>query len=248
MCYNLKMIKTGLRAFIISAVILSLLNISLWYFFSPKAIFEGNSDSKKIQKITDFLDEISPTFTQDLKTIVKNNNAPSWGCGPVSYALAKIINKKFFNDELIIDALYDNDHYEIVQRFGFVKFQSGSEEITGDHAWLEIYLGDKMIYVDPTIAQYGRSNGLAYEVTPVGAPQFKEMLKEKYGILDARLSIMLRKVSNKIPTNEMPYPGITIDAQDLDYFKGVLALRNTVSLGKEPSEWLPWVNYFITKY
>jgi len=228
--------------------VFSILNISLWYFFNPKEVLGKSSDSKKIQKITDFLDEISLSFTQDLKTIVKNNNAPSWGCGPVSYALAKIIDKKFFNNELTIDALYDNDPYEIVQRFGFVKFKSGSEEITGDHAWLEIYLGNQMIFVDPTIAQYSRSNGIAYEVTQVGTPQFKDSLKEKYGILDARLSVMMRKVKNNIPVDEMPYPGITINPQDLDYFKGVLALRNTVSLGKEPSEWVPWVNYFLAKY
>lgn len=236
------------KFFIIIIVLVSCLNISLWYFLSPIKTFKESRDTAKIYKITSFLDQISPNFTRDLEAMVKKENAPSWGCGPSSYALARIINKKFFNNELIIDVFYDQDPYEIVQRFGFIKYKRDSEEITGDHAWIEVYIHDKMIVVDPTVAQYGDYKGIVYEVFDLGDSDIHNKLKDKYGILDARLSILLRKVLNKFPIDEVPYPGLYIDPNDVEYYKGISALRNTVSLGKEPISWKPWVDYFMAKY
>lgn len=234
--------------FTIIIVLVSFLNISFWYFFSPIKIFEEKRDTAKIYKITSFLDQISPNFTRDLETMVKKENAPSWGCGPSSYALAKIINKKFFNNELIVDVFYDQDLYEIVQRFGFIKYKRDSEEITGDHAWIEVYIHDKIIVIDPTVAQYGNYKGIVYDVFDLGDPDIHSKLKNKYGILDARLSVLLRKVLNKLPIDEVPYPGLYIDPNDIEYYKGISVLRNTVSLGKEPISWKPWVDYFMAKY
>lgn len=235
---------------IIIIISASLLNVSLWYFFSPQQVFKEGGDMAKISKITGFLDQISPDFTKDLEAWVEKNKSPSWGCGPTSYALGKIINKKFFNNELIIDAFYDQNPYEIVQRFGFIKYKRDGEEITGDHAWIEVYLHDKMIMIDPTADQYQKGNikGIAYEVFDLGDPDIHNKLKDKYGILEARLSILMRKVLNKIPVDEIPYPGLTIDPQDIPYFQQVFALRNTVSLGREPISWKPWVDYFTSKY
>ena len=66
--------------------------------------------------------------------------------------------------------------------------------------------------------------------------------------MDARLSVLMRKVLNHLPVKEVPYPGLDIDPNDLDYYEGVLILRNTVSLGKEPISWKPWVDYFMARY
>lgn len=236
------------KPIVIIIVSVFLLNITLWYFLSPSQIFKGSRDTVRISQITNFLDRISPSFTEDLKVLVKKNSAPSWGCGPASYSLAKIINKKFFNDELTIDVFYDQDPYEIVQRFGFIKYKRDSEEVTGDHAWIEVYIHDKVIVIDPTVAQYGNYRGIVYDVFDLGDPDIHNKLKEKYGILNARLSVLVRKVLNKIPVDEIPYPGLYIDPNDIDYYRGVSALRNTVSLGKEPISWKPWVDYFTSKY
>ena len=240
--------KYSLKFFIAIIVLATVFNGSLWYFFSSKKSAFEVYDISKVAKITNFLEQISPGFAKDLQLMVKKNNAPSWGCGPTSYALAKIINKKFFNDELLIDTFYDQDPYEIVQRFGFIKYKNANEEIVGDHAWLEIYVHDKMIVVDPTVAQYGKYQGLVYEVFDLGDPDIHAKLFNKYGILDARLSVLLRKVSNKIPINDIPYPGLYIDPNDMEYYQGVLTLRNTVSLGREPVSWKPWVDYFMARY
>lgn len=240
--------KNSSKIFIVIIILVSFLNISLWYFFSPIKTFEEKRDTAKIYKITSFLDQISPNFTRDLEAMVKKENAPSWGCGPSSYALAKIINKKFFNNELTVDVFYDQDPYEVVQRFGFIKYKRDSEEITGDHAWIEVYIHDKIIVIDPTVAQYGNYKGIVYEVFDLGDPDIHNKLKDKYGILDARLSVLLRKVLNKLPIDEVPYPGLYIDPKDIEYYKGISTIRNTVSLGKEPISWKPWVDYFMAKY
>lgn len=230
-------------------LIASLVNVSLWYFWRSRQISEENKDLAKIEKITGFLNQISPKFTKDLEVMVKKNDVPSWGCGPTSYALGKIINKKFFNDQLNIDVFYDENPYEIVQRFGFIKYKDKSgETITGDHAWLEVYIHDKVIVIDPTVAQYGKYHGIVYEVFNLGEPDIHQKLEDKYGILDARLSVLVRKVLNKIPVGDTPYPGLYIDPADIDYYQGVFALRNTVSLSKEPISWKPWVDYFMAKY
>ncbi len=205
-------------------------------------------DLQKIESIKNYIQSISISFAKDVKTLAIEENLPSWGCGPSSYALAQIINKKFFNNQLIVDALYDNEPYEIVERFGLVQFQDGKEQTTGDHAWVEVFVKNKLIFIDPTIAQYGKGTGIAFETFDLGDPNIKDILKTKYGVIDVRISLLVRKVMNNIPINQLPYPGMTIDPNYLNYFKRVFDLRNTVSIGHEPEGWEKWVSILESKY
>ena len=148
----------------------------------------------------------------------------------------------------MIDALYDNEPYEITERFGFAQFMENGQEVTGDHAWIEIYLKDKLIFIDPTIAQYGKTDGIAFEIFAIGDPNIKTTLKNKYNIIDDRISILVRKINRGIPVNDPPYPGMGIEPKDIAYFQEVVKLRNTVSLGQEPDTWKPWIVDLVKKY
>ena len=82
------------KSLIAVIILASLFNLSVWYFLGPKKTFKEVRHAAKVAEITSWLDQISPNFIKDLETMVKKNHAPSWGCGPTSYALAKIINKR----------------------------------------------------------------------------------------------------------------------------------------------------------
>lgn len=224
---------------------LVVLNVAQWFWINNS---RNTAEDKKIKAIHAFVDSISDSYIKDLKDLVRKTKVPSWGCGPSSYALAKIINDKFFNSQLTIDALYDNDPYEIVEHFGFVKFDQGGKKVIGDHAWVEIYIKDKFLFIDPTISQYGTTKGIAFEIFGIGDPTIKTYLEQKYNIVDYRISILVRKIEYHIPIDQEPYPGYSIAPQDLAYYKEVNNIRNIVSLGREPVAWKDWVNYLSSHY
>ena len=124
----------------------------------------------------------------------------------------------------------------------------GGKPIVGDHAWLEVYFKDTMLFIDPTIAQYGKVQGIAHERFTIGDPEIKKQLREKYGIIDNRLSILVRKYTSHIPNDQPPYPGMGIDPKDAEYFLHIADTRNIVSLGREPESWKPWVEELLKKY
>ena len=211
---------------------------------SSKTVTIANSD-QKIKDIEQYLDTISSSYIADEQELAKENNLPSWGCGPSSYALAKILNKKFFNNTLVIDASYNNKNpYEIIERFGLAQ---GKNALI-DHAWLEIYFQDKFLFIDPSIGQFGKVTGIAYQVFTVGQSDLKDILKTKYNIEDVRLSLLVPKVVNRIPVSQEPYPGMTINQNDINYFLQVVEDRNNVNDGIEPDEWQSWVSILTDKY
>jgi hypothetical protein len=200
---------------------------------------------QKIKDIKNYLDSITPSYMADEQMLAKEHNLPSWGCGPSSYAMAKIINRKFFDDQLIIDASYNNNNpYEIIERFGLA--QDGNNVV--DHDWLEIYFKDKFLFVDPSIGQFGKINRIAYQVFNVGEPDVSDILKTKYGIEDVRLSLLIPKIINRVPIDQNPYPGMTISPEFVNYFLVVLEDRNNVNDGIEPADWREWVSFLTNKY
>lgn len=209
--------------------------------------FTQKQRDAKILEIESYLDSISPSYITNVQALAKANDLPSWGCGPSSYALAKILNKKFFDNELTISASYNNNidnDYQIIERFSLA--QKG--EAIGDHAWLEIYMGDKFIFIDPTIGQFGKINKIAYQVFDTGNPDISDLLRKEYGIDDIRLSLLIPKVINRVPASADPYPGITIDKNYISYFLQVMDNRNQVNEGIMPQEWKVWVDALYNKY
>ncbi len=208
----------------------------------------SDEDTKKIVAIQTFLTSIAPDFIKDEQTIANQEHIPSWGCGPSSYTLGKILNTKFFEGKLDIDPTYDNQPYEILERFGFVEYESKGSRIVGDHAWLEIYFHDRILFIDPTVAQYGKVQSIATEIFHVGDPNISTSLRQSYNIIDDRVSTLVQKVEHNIPINDVPYPGLYISKEELPYYKRVVELRTLVSLHKEPAEWEPWTTYLFKKY
>jgi hypothetical protein len=210
-----------------------------------KGVYVVADPEQKIKSIESYLDSISSSYLADEQLLAKQRNIPSWGCGPSSYALAKIINTKFFDNELPITASYKSDYpNQIVERFSL----AGDDTSVVDHAWLEIYLGDKFLYVDPTIGQFGKINSIAYRVFSVGQSDIGSILKNDYGIRDVRLTLLVPKVVNRIPKDQPPYPGATISDDAINYFLKSLEERNIVDEGSEPPEWKEWVSFLTQKY
>ena len=207
-----------------------------------------DEDSKKVEDIRQYINSISDSFLKDVETLAKDKNLVSWGCGPSSYAIARILDRKFFNDQLPIDSLYDKEPIEIVERFGFVQNKVGVENSVIDHAWIEVFFKNKLIYIDPTVARYGRVDGIAFEVFDIGQEGIKSILKDKYGVVDNRISVLLTKIYSNIPVDESPYQGMTIDEEPLPHYDKILKVRNTVSLGREPITWKQWADYLTSKY
>lgn len=208
----------------------------------------NSEDRQKIENIRKYVNSISDDFMTDIKTLAKKDNLTSWGCGPSSYALAAIINKKFFDNQLTVHALYDYEPYEITERFGFVQPDNSVDDSIIDHAWIEIYIKNKMLYIDPTVARYQKTKKIVFEEFELGQPDIKKILKEKYGVIDNRLSILLTKIYNNIPVDEAPYNGMTIDTASLPHYQQILKVRNTVSLGREPVKWKDWIDYLTSRY
>lgn len=200
---------------------------------------------QQFKEIETYLDSISEPYITDVQKLANEYHWPSWGCGPSSYALAKIINKKFFDDQLTISASYsNNDQVHIVERFGLAK----SGERVGDHSWLEIYIQDKFLFIDPTIGQFGKIHTIAHQVFTVGDPTIQNTLKEKYSIEDVRLVLLVKKVVDRVPISQEPYPGMIIDQKSISYFLKVMEYRNDVNDGIEPDEWKAWVASLTKKY
>jgi hypothetical protein len=207
--------------------------------------YKVSDPDKTIKEIEAYLDSISDSYIKDEQFLAKENKISSWGCGPSSYALAKIINKKFFDDKLVIDASYNNkDPYEIIERFSLAI----DNNQYNDHGWLEIYLGDKFLFVDPSIGQFGKIHKIAYQIFDVEDPNIKSTLKSNYNIEDVRLSLLIPKAINRIPTSQEPYPGMTIRPDSLDYYLKILEDRNSVNDGIEPADWKDWVSFLTNKY
>ncbi|QQR50513.1 hypothetical protein IPF86_01150 [Candidatus Nomurabacteria bacterium] len=213
-------------------------------------IFWKNDDDKKIQEIGAYLDNISPEFIATVKALSQENNIPSWGCGPSSYALAKILNQKFFNNELPIGATYHGNTHEIVERFSFA-FQnpeSKKDQHMVDHAWLEIYFDNRFMYIDPTIGQFGNYDKIVYEVFKVGDPEVQTIMLQKYGLADIRLKVLVQKVVNRVPPSQEPYPGMTIDPSMIDYYLQSVQERDQVDHGDEPAGWQAWIATLLSLF
>ncbi len=207
-----------------------------------------SAEDTRIKAIETYLDSISGDFIKDEQALSAQYHVPSWGCGPSSLALAHIINTKFFDNNLVITNSYDNDPVQLVTRFGFVQFDKNSELITGDHVWLELYIGKKILFIDPTIAQYGKYHKIEHRVFNIGDANFKQVLKNDYGIIDNRIRKLVDKTLAKIPVDNDPYPGMIIDPQSMDYFLDIIKLINTVNINQIPPSWKSWVSTLTAKY
>jgi len=243
--------KSWIELIMIVLAVLMGINIYLFFHISNSSsntdnnLYVIDNPDQKIKDIENYLDSISTSYLADEQFLMNKNHWISWGCGPSSYALAKIINKKFFDDKLTISASYNSkSQYEIVERFGLAQ----KEATIIDHGWLEIYLKDQFLFIDPTIGQFGKINKIAYQVFTVGQPDLQDILEKEYGIKDVRLSILVPKVINRIPKSQEPYPGMTIDESAIGYFLKALEDRNSVNDGVEPAEWHSWVSFLTNKY
>ena len=213
----------------------------------PSAVAKSlniNAD-QSISDIERYLISISPSYVADVQSLAAKNGLQSWGCGPASYSLAKIINQKFFGNKLAIVAAYNSkDPNEIVERFSF--HQAG-DSVT-DHAWLEIYLGNQFLFIDPTIGQFGKTTGIAYQVFNVNDPNIAAELQSQYGIADMRMSLLVEKAVNRVPASSQPYPGYALESDALDYYLQAYDDRNDVNDGKQPADWNSWVQFLVGKY
>lgn len=234
---------------ILGALIVASLSLNLyqWRTDEDNRLLTSD-DKKKIADIETYVNSISAGLTTDVPQLAAQYQIPSWGCGPTSYAVAKMIDHKFFNDTVLIGVGYENQPYEIDERFGFSKIPVEGKDTTGDHAWVEVYIKNKILFIDPTIAQYGHVSGIVMHTFDVGDPDFKSYLLNQYGVVDDRMSKLVQKSVNKIPADQQPYPGFLIDPAYLSYFQHVLTLRDQVNVNQEPQEWVPWVDFLIKKY
>jgi hypothetical protein len=180
-----------------------------------------------------------------VQALAKEYDIPSWGCGPTSYALADILNKKFFRGALVTDVTYDGHPYEIVERF---RFSQTDKKDGVDHAWLELYFHNKMLFIDPTIGQFGKINSIAYHEFSATDPILSAELKDMYGIIDARLSLLVQKAIDRTPKSQEPYPGIAINPGQMDYYLAAYEDRNIVAHGQMPDSWAKWVSALRNKY
>lgn len=213
--------------------------------YDEQEVLAKTDSDTTITQIEQFLDSISPAYIADEQVLAKQYQIPSLGCGPSSYAMAQIIDKKFFNNKLIITGSYNyKDPYAIVERFGLAQ---GDGPIT-DHAWLEIYFNDKFLFIDPSISQFGKINKIAYQVFNVNDPTVSDTLKTNYGITDIRLSILVQKALDRIPAAQQPYPGDSIDPSVVPYYIQIQEDHNDLNNGIEPTDWLPWSNILLNKY
>jgi hypothetical protein len=204
--------------------------------------------ASSITQIEQYLDSISPSYLADVQYLAKADNIPSWGCGPSSYSLAKILDTKFFNNQLKIASAYDTDTVspnEIVERFALHENDKGT---IIDHAWLEIYYQNTFLFIDPTIGQFGKINKIAYQQFTIGDPNIGADLKSQYGIVDIRLSRLVQKQVNRVPADQEPYPGVSVSQDVLNYYIQVEEDRNDVNNGKEPADWATWDQYLISRY
>ena len=196
-----------------------------------------------IPSIEAYLDSISPSYVASVQALAKEYNLPSWGCGPSSYALALILNKKFFHNQFPINATYNpNETYQIVERFSFVQTPTDKGDyVVTDHAWIEIYLGKQFLFVDPTIGQFGKYTTIVYSQFDVGDQNLSAELGTKYDILDVRFARLMQKMIDRVPVDQEPYPGASIDPKSMSYYDQVLDDRNMINAGQEPADWKVWV-------
>ena len=216
-------------------------------YINPVLSFDTSS---KISAIEKYLDQISPDYIDSVRTLAKEDGIQSWGCGPSSYALARIINSRFFDDKLPIYAAYNIDkRYQIVERFSFVDDPASDDpHQVGDHAWIEVYVGDRFLFIDPTIGQFGKYNKIMYQEFTLGDKNVSNVLLDKYGIMDIRFATLMHKIINRIPTDQEPYPGMTINPASMSYYVDVLEYRDLVNEGKEPDNWKSWVAILMKKF
>lgn len=247
--------KVGVTFYIASIALLLTLGQFGWQIYTTRTqnapiIFWQIDDDKKIIEIGEYLDSISPQFITTVTALAEENNVPSWGCGPSSYALAKVLNQKFFDNELPIGATYHGNTHEIVERFSFAfqNQESKKDQHMVDHAWLEIYFDNRFMYIDPTIGQFGNYDKIVYEVFNVGDPEVQTIMLQKYGLADIRLKTLVQKVVNRVPASQEPYPGITIDPSMIDYYLQSVKERDEVDHGGEPVEWHAWIATILARF
>ncbi len=223
--------------------------VAFFIFATPQKPIEKpytieNTD-QKIKEVETYLDSISPSFIQDVQLLAKEEDLPSWGCGPASFSMAKILNKKFFDNKLPIHAFKTPAlPLEIVQPFGL---EQTGHNIT-DHSWLEIYINDKVLFVDPTIGQFGKINHIAYEEFNKDT-DMQIVLESKYNyIRNIMLGDLIQKIIAKAPYDVNLYHGNIFSEKDLPYLRGMLEVQNSVDNGIQPAEYDHWVEFLTNKY
>jgi hypothetical protein len=137
-----------------------------------------------------------------------------------------------------------------VERFGFALGNPLAEKgVSGvDHAWLEIYFNNRFLFVDPTVGQFGKIDKIAYEVFSVGSQDVGQELLSKYGIEDVRLKLIVKKLVNRIPADQAPYPGMSLSPSTADYYLQLVKDRDDVDAGNMPLAWERWVSTLTSKY
>ena len=238
--------------FLVVVIVLSLcVNVYQYVYMRPipAPVLSIDADTM-IPQIETYLDQISSDYVAAVQNLAKQYNLSSWGCGPSSYALARILNTKFFDNKLPINATYNaKQTYQIVQRFSFVKTQlQGANYTVVDHAWIEVYLGSSFLYIDPTIGQFGKYNKIVYEKFGTGDRDISNELGIKYDIIDIRFATLMQKMINRVPVDQEPYPGASINPESMNYYDQVLEDRNIVNSGQEPEDWVDWVSILTKKF
>ena len=87
-----------------------------------------------------------------------------------------------------------------------------------------------------------------YQEFAVGDQTVSKVLLDKYGIMDVRFATLMHKIINRIPTEQEPYPGMTIDPASMSYYVDVLEYRDLVNEGIEPDNWKSWVAILMKKF
>ena len=241
--------RTILEIIVCVLFAVSLIFIGVRYYTKPLTSLNV-PDEAMISNIEAYLDQISPSMVPDVQSLATQYNLQSWGCGPTSYALANIINDKFFNGKAPIMVNYNNHPYEISLIFHFA---DGNANIKNgaivDHTFIEIYLHNKILFIDPTIGQFGRYPAkIAYQEFTVGDPNIAETLKNDYGIEDMGVRRLTKKAVDNVPVDQQPYPGFQINKADLPYYQTLATNINLIEAGGEPEAWLPWVDFLRGRY
>lgn len=238
------------KKYIIVSIIIIISGLTFLFFHQSqkplKKAYSIQNTDQKIGDIENYLDTISPTYIEDVQSLAKEDGLPSWGCGPATFSLAKILDKKFFNNTAPLHSIRTpNTSLEILEKFGLVQ---GNNLLT-DHAWLEIYINDKILYIDPTLGQFGKINHIAYQVFPANDLNISTELRTHYGIIDdINLGELVGTLIQKTPYDKDLYHDFVFLDKDIPYLQDMQEMQNKVDNGIEPVQYSRWVDQLTAKY
>lgn len=141
-------------------------------------------------------------------------HAGTWQCGPTCWALARHINARCFAGAMPITTEAAGDRIQLV--IG-AAYRGDRDRLTvTDHVWIEVHLGQELVFIDPTHGQFGPPDLVAQ-------------------VLDRRDPDGYRRL-----LGELGYSDISALARTPELKLEVRAACACVELGWIPRDWREW--------